>query len=42
MQYSPNKKLATIVDGDDFRAMPIKELMAHEKGILNLLEKEDF
>lgn len=30
-----------IGDGDDFKAMPIEELVAHEKGILNLLEKED-
>jgi hypothetical protein len=27
-----------IGDADDFKAMPIEELMAHEKGILNLLD----
>jgi hypothetical protein len=25
-------------DGEDLKSMPIEELMAHEKGILNLFE----
>ena len=43
-QSSPlGRKNATmqIGDADDFKAMPIEELMAHEKGILNLLDQEE-
>jgi hypothetical protein len=37
---SPNAERAKVKRGfDDFRNMPIEELKAHEKGIMNLIEK---
>jgi hypothetical protein len=29
------------LDVDDFKNMPIEDLIAHEKGILNLLKREE-